>query len=107
MPVLTLTKDNFKKEVLESPVPVAVDFMAKWCAPCKHMEPIVEEVATALGAHGVKICRLDVDRESDLAQKYQILSVPTILVFKKGKVVEQLVGAKSKKELLEKLKAAA
>lgn len=101
--MLTLTKENFTKEVLESSLPVAVDFMAKWCAPCKQMEPILEAVAEALDGKKIKLARLDVDLARELAQQYQIMSVPTILVFKKKKVVEQLVGARSKKELLEKL----
>ena len=103
--VLTLTKENFKKEVLESSVPVAVDFMAKWCAPCKQMEPIIEAVAEALESKKVKIARLDVDLAQELAQHYQIMSVPTILVFRGKKIVEQMVGMRTKKELLEKFQA--
>jgi thioredoxin 1 len=103
MPVLTLTKENFTKEVVQSSIPVAVDFMAKWCAPCKQMEPILEAVAEALDEKKIKLARLDVDLAREVAQQYQIMSVPTILVFKGKKVVEQLVGTRSKKELLEKL----
>ncbi len=105
MSIITLTKDNFKAEVLESKTPVVVDFMAKWCAPCKMMDPIIEETAKELDGVGVKIARLDVDLEPDIAQRYQIMSVPTILSFKSGKVVEQIVGTKTKKELLAKFTA--
>src|SRR3989338_676618 len=103
MSLLTLTKENFTKEVLQSSIPVAVDFMAKWCAPCKQMEPILEAVAEALDEKKIKLARLDVDLARELAQQYQIMSVPTILVFQGKKVVGQLVGARSKKELSEKL----
>ena len=97
------TTENFEKEVLESDVPVLVDFWATWCMPCKMLAPVIEEIAAE--ADGYKVGKVDVDQEPELAQKYRIMSIPSILVFKNGKVAASTVGVQPKaalKELLNK-----
>ena len=101
--MLELNKDNFKAEVLESAVPVLVDFFAPWCGPCKMMLPIVEELAKEEGGK-FKIAKINVDESNDLAQEYEIMSIPAFIVFKNGKEVERVMGAQSKEKLLELLK---
>ncbi|MEK7189368.1 MAG: thioredoxin [Patescibacteria group bacterium] len=101
--MLELNKDNFKKEVLESAVPVLVDFFATWCGPCKMMLPIVEELAKEEGGK-FKIAKINVDESNDLAQEYEVMSIPTFIVFKNGKEVERVMGAQAKEKLLELLK---
>lgn len=97
------TTENFEKEVLQSDVPVLVDFWATWCMPCKMLAPVIEEIAAE--ADGYKVGKVDVDQEPELAQKYRIMSIPSILVFKNGKVAASTVGVQPKatlKELLNK-----
>ena len=92
------TKDNFDKEVVNSDVPVLVDFYADWCGPCKMMGPVVEELASEMG-DSVKIGKVNVDDEEELAQKYGIMSIPCFIVFKNGEAVNQKVGACTKEAL--------
>ncbi|MCI5511674.1 MAG: thioredoxin [Eubacterium sp.] len=97
------TTENFEKEVLQSDVPVLVDFWATWCMPCKMLAPVIEEIAAE--ADGYKVGKVDVDQEPELAQKYRIMSIPSIFVFKNGKVAASTVGVQPKaalKELLNK-----
>ena len=97
------TTENFEKEVLQSDVPVLVDFWATWCMPCKMLAPVIEEIAAE--ADGYNVGKVDVDQEPELAQKYRIMSIPSILVFKNGKVAASTVGVQPKaalKELLNK-----
>lgn len=96
--VLTLTDANFKAEVLDSQTPVLVDFWAVWCGPCKAIAPAVEELATAYKGRA-KVGKLDVDHNQAVATQFGIRSIPTLLVFKGGKVVEQVVGAVPKAKL--------
>ncbi len=93
--VVTLTKDNFNQEVLESDVPVLVDFWAQWCTPCHRMDPILEELALDVGTKA-KICKLEVDQESEIADLYEVLSIPTLIIFNGGKATEMMVGLKGK-----------
>ncbi len=86
----TFTAENFKDEVLEADQPVIVDFWAPWCGPCKMVGPIIEKLAEELD--GVKIGKLNVDDARDIAMEYSIASIPTLLIFKEGKVVDQLQG---------------
>ncbi len=95
---LTLTKTNFKEEVLENEQPVLVDFWASWCGPCRMVGPIVEALADDFdGRAGVG--KVNVDEEDDLARQYSIMSIPTLVIFKGGEVVERVVGARSQGEL--------
>lgn len=96
------TDSNFEKEVLKSDRPVLVDFFANWCGPCKMQEPIIEAVAKELGEK-TKVGKLDVDANPQMAEKYQIMSVPTLIIFKNGKAIETLAGVQNKETLVEKL----
>lgn len=104
MAVLDVTDKNFETEVLKSDLPVLVDFWAEWCGPCKMVSPIVNEIAEEL-KEKLKVVKINVDDAQDLAGKYQIMSIPTLLVFKGGEAVEQIVGAVPKEQLLEKINA--
>ncbi|MCS7338244.1 MAG: thioredoxin [Verrucomicrobiae bacterium] len=100
--IVNLTKENFTKEVLESPTPVLVDFSADWCGPCKMLGPVLDELADEYVGR-VKICKVDVDTEQELAARFGVTSIPTLLFFKSGQVVEQMRGLKSKRVLKESL----
>ena len=102
MKPMELTETTFEQEVLKATMPVLVDFWAAWCGPCKMIAPIVEELATEYEGK-LKIGKVDVDNNQKIAMQYGIRSIPTLLVFKDGKVVEQIVGAAPKKTLVEKL----
>ena len=96
------TADNFEKDVLQSELPVLVDFYADWCGPCKMMAPIVEGLAQGYDGK-VKVGKLNIDDEMEIAQQYRVMSIPTFILFKDGKAVETSVGAMSKDELESKL----
>ena len=101
MPEINLTDSNFEKEVIKSEVPVFVDFWAPWCGPCQMMGPILEELSSEYDSSKVKIAKLDVDKNQEVAGKYQVMSIPTFLVFKGGEVVDKLVGGVQKDKLKE------
>ncbi len=102
MGAVHLSDENFKKEVLESGTPCLVDFWAEWCGPCRRVAPVVEEIADEFQGR-VKVAKLNVDEDSKTASAYGVMSIPTLMFFKDGKVVEQIVGAVAKQELVAKL----
>lgn len=95
--ILTLTQENFSKEVLESPKPVLVDFWAEWCGPCKMIAPLLDELATEYDGK-VKIGKINTDEQQQLAAQYGVRSIPTLLFFKNGQVVNQMIGARGKRD---------
>jgi len=95
--VVALTEGNFADEVLKSPVPVVVDFWARWCAPCLSLAPVLDEVATEYAGR-VKIGKVNVEEHPQLAAQYRIMSVPALLVFKNGQVAAQRVGFRSERD---------
>ncbi|SRR6056297_241665 len=97
---IELNNDNFQKEVIDSEIPVLVDFWAPWCQPCQMMAPVLDELADELDGK-IKICKLNTEEENnrDLAMKYQIQSIPNMKLFKKGDVVKDFVGLRPKEEL--------
>lgn len=97
-----ITSDNFKKEVLESEVPVIVDFWAAWCRPCMMLGPIIDEIAHEKEGE-VKVGKVNVDEEGNLANQFHISSIPTVVLFKNGEVVSQVVGLLRKEDLLKRL----
>jgi thioredoxin 1 len=104
--IVILTAENFEQEVLKSPVPVLVDFWAEWCGPCKMLAPVLDELATETDGR-VKIGKVNIDEHQDLAVKYGITAIPTLLLFKGGEVAEQIVGVRSKRDLKASLDKAA
>jgi thioredoxin 1 len=96
--VLTITDDNFQAEVLGSDKPVLVDFWAAWCGPCRAIAPAVEELAKQYKGR-LKVGKLDIDAHQDVPQKYGIMSIPTLILFKNGQVADQVVGAVPKSKL--------
>lgn len=102
MSVLKITKDNFEKEVMQSEKPILLDFWASWCGPCKMVGPVVEQVAEET-ADVARVGKINVDEEQELAQAFKVMSIPTLLVMKDGKVVKSTVGVQSKQMLLSML----
>jgi thioredoxin 1 len=96
--VVALTDKNFNEEVIKSAVPVLVDFWAEWCGPCKMIGPIIDEMATEYSGR-IKIGKVNVDDQQQLAGQFKISSIPTLLIFKGGQVVEQMMGARSKRDI--------
>ena len=101
MAVITITKENFAQEVLQSEKPVLLDFWATWCGPCRMLSPIVDEVAEERG--DVKVGKVNVDEQPELAGEFGVMSIPTLLVFEQGKLVRQAVGARPKASVLDLL----
>ena len=101
---ITITDASFQAEVVDSSLPVLVDFWAVWCGPCRMVAPIVDELAVEYEGR-VKVGKVDVDSEQKIAADYGIRSIPTLLLFKDGELADQVVGAVPKKQLVEKLEA--
>jgi thioredoxin 1 len=100
--ITEVKQDNFNKDVLEADIPVVVDFWADWCGPCKMLSPVIDEVSKELGAKA-KFVKVNVDENPVPSAQYSISSIPTVLVFKSGTVVEKLVGFRPKQEILSKI----
>ena len=98
MKALHINKDNFHKEVLESEKPVLLDFFASWCGPCRMVGPILDEIAEE--REDIKVCKVNIDEQPELAHRYRIMTIPTLMVLKNGQIMEQSVGAKPKHQIL-------
>ncbi|QCB29488.1 thioredoxin [Corynebacterium endometrii] len=101
--IKNVTTNDFRAEVTEADKPVVVDFWAEWCGPCKKLGPILEEVATELG-DDVKVVKVNVDNERSLGAMFQIMSIPSVLIFKGGEKVDEFVGLRSKKDIVAQIK---
>ncbi|MEE1312583.1 MAG: thioredoxin [Lachnospiraceae bacterium] len=97
--MVIVTKENFKQEVSESQKPVLIDFWASWCGPCQMLMPVMEQIEKE--EHRVKFCKINVDEQTSLAEKYQIMTIPTLVMVKSGEVVEESIGMKSQSEIME------
>jgi thioredoxin 1 len=102
--IIEFSKDNFEKEVILSSVPVLVDFWASWCGPCRMQGPIIDALADEFKDKAVKIGKVNVDEDNELAAKYNIMSIPSLIIFKGGAVKEEMRGVHQKEVLAEKLK---
>ena len=98
MEVVSVTKETYQQEVLESEKPVLLDFWAPWCGPCQMLAPTLEEIAAE--RPDIKVCKINVDEEKELARQHKVMGIPTLMVFKNGKVVNQAIGAMSKAQIL-------
>ena len=101
MPAMNINKNNFQNEVMNADKPVLLDFWASWCAPCRMVVPIIEEIAGE--RPDIKVGKINVDEQPELASKFSIMSIPTLVVMKNGKSVQQVSGARPKKAILEML----
>ena len=94
-----INKDNFEEKVLKSPLPVLVDFYADWCGPCKMMSPIIDEIAEEVGDK-IKVGKINVDENQELAMEYEVMSITTIIILQNGEVKNSFVGVREKKEII-------
>ena len=101
MSALNITKQNFREEVLNSDKKVLIDFWAAWCGPCRRVSPVIEEIAEE--RPDVKVCKVNVDEQQELAAEFQIMSIPALVVMEHGKIVNQSVGARPKAQILDLL----
>lgn len=99
---LHVTDDSYQKEVLESDIPVVIDFWATWCGPCKMIAPIIEDMANEFEGRA-KICKVDVDNNQNIAMQLGIRSIPTVMIFKGGKLVDTIIGAVPKAQIVNRL----
>lgn len=102
MSVLKITSENFEREVINSKEPVMIDFFANWCGPCKMMSPVIDEIAEEL--QNIKVGKINVDENQELAMKYNVMSIPTIVIIKDGKEIKRFVGVQDKENLIKDLK---
>lgn len=99
MSVTELNKDNFEKEVMEANVPVLIDFWASWCGPCRMMSPVIEKIAEEMGEK-LKVCKVNVDENHELAEKYEIMTIPAFIVIKNGAESGRTIGVQPKEDIL-------
>jgi len=98
MSAFTLTKENFEQEAVKSQKPVLIDFWASWCGPCRMVSPLIDEIADERS--DVKVCKVNVDEQPELANAFQVMSIPTLVVMKEGKISAHAVGARAKADIL-------
>ena len=103
MAVISLNENNFEEEVLKSDKPVLIDFWASWCGPCRMMSPVIDAIAEEMKDE-VKVCKINIDEEQNLAVKYNVMSIPTFIVFKNGTEVDRSVGVQDKSEIIGMIK---
>lgn len=103
MSVISLNEKNFEEEVIKSEKPVLIDFWASWCGPCRMMSPVVDQIAEEMQDE-VKVCKINIDEEENLAVKYNVMSIPTFIVFKEGREAGRSVGVQDKEEIKAMLK---
>jgi len=103
MSVVTVTQSNFQSEVMNAGEPVLIDFWASWCGPCRMMSPVVDEIAEETS--GVKVCKVNVDEEPELAREFGVMSIPTLVVIKNGETVKKTLGVQPKETVLRMLEA--
>lgn len=96
--IINLSKDNFDTTLSEATKPILVDFWAQWCGPCRLMVPMLEELASEM-SEKMQVCKIDIDTNLEIAQRFNVLSIPTLILFKDGKAVQQIVGGRDKGEL--------
>lgn len=101
MALLKLTRDNFESEALNSELPVLIDFYAEWCGPCRMLGPIIDEISEE--ATAFKVAKVNIDEQPELATKYQVMSVPTLVVIKNGEVINRVTGVTPKQKILDML----
>ena len=99
MSVTELNKDNFDKEVMEANVPVLIDFWASWCGPCRMMSPVIDKIAEEMGDK-LKVCKVNVDENHELAEKYEIMTIPAFIVIKNGAEAGRTIGVQPKEDIL-------
>ncbi|MBP1576906.1 MAG: thioredoxin [Oscillospiraceae bacterium] len=102
MSVITITKENFEPEVIKSSSPVLVDFWAPWCGPCRMLSPVVDKLADELSE--VKVCKVNIDEQPELASAFNVMSIPTLVVIKNGKAAATSVGVVSREKIIDMLK---
>ncbi len=100
--ITTITKDNFENEIVKADKPVLVDFWASWCGPCRMLSPTIDEIAEEHPE--IKVCKINIDDEAELAIRHGVMSVPTLMIFKNGEIAQTAVGVRPKDEILDLLK---